>query len=97
MKDLSNWIKEKNSEYTKIIDEIEYAIKNIKELLEKKKQSDNNLLKLFESMIDTYEVRKKLNNYQIKDYTRDRTALWRFFVLFSFLYEKNLSLSKTVQ
>ena len=66
MKDLSNWIKEKNSEYTKIIDEIEYAIKNIKELLEKKKQSDNNLLKLFESMIDTYEVTKKLNNYQIR-------------------------------
>ena len=36
LKEASNWIKENNSEYSKIINDIENVIKNIKQLLEKK-------------------------------------------------------------
>ena len=66
VKEVSSWIKENNSEYEKIISRIEHIIIFIKELLEKKIHSNNKLLKLLESMIDTYELTKKINNYQIR-------------------------------
>ena len=59
-------VKEKNSEYAKIIGDIENIVKNIKEILEKKVERNNNLLKLYESMINTYEITNKINNYQIR-------------------------------
>ena len=59
-------IKENNLEYEKIFEEIEYIIKSIKELFKKKKERNKNLLKLFESLIDTYELTNKINNYQIR-------------------------------
>ena len=66
VKDVSNWIKENNSEYSKIINDIENVVKNIKRLLEKKIERTNNYLKLFESIIDTYDLTNKINNYQIR-------------------------------
>ena len=60
VKEVSNWIKENNSEYLKIIGDIENVIKNIKEWLEKKNERNKNYLKLFESMIDTYELTNKI-------------------------------------
>ena len=63
VKDISNLVKEKNSEYAKIIGDIENIVKNIKEILEKKVERNNNLLKLYESMINTYEITNKINNY----------------------------------
>ena len=59
-------VKEKNSEYAKIIGDIENIVKNLKEILEKKVERNNNLLKLYESMINTYEITNKINNYQIR-------------------------------
>ena len=66
VKEVSDFIKEKNSEYSKIIGDIENIIKNLKNLLEIQKQRYHYLLKLYESMIDTYALTYKINNYQIR-------------------------------
>ena len=66
VKEVSNYLNEKNKEYAKIIGEIENIVKNLKELFEKKVERNTNLLKLYEAMINTYEITNKINNYQIR-------------------------------
>ncbi len=63
---MSNYAKEKNTEYANIIGDIENIVKNLKESFEKKVERNNNLLKLYEPMISTYEITNKINNYQIR-------------------------------
>jgi len=66
VKEVSELIDKKNLEYKKIIIYIENIIKNIKELFQKNLEKNGNLLKLYESMIDTYQLTSKFKNYQIR-------------------------------
>jgi len=87
--EVSNFIKEKNTEYAKNIGDIENIVKNIKELFEKKVERNTNLLNIYRSMINTYEL-TKVNNYQIRKSILDSYSVKDIFKIEEKCYRESI-------